>query len=105
MIKQIITPSRVKIGCTYRVQSTSPLSFKTKHTMLRSPINLRRLDLVKTRISPEFIDGLNTSTYFIGKGIILFTMFYCSMNWAYYRGMRKDLEKENEKKNEKKDKK
>ncbi len=31
-------------------------------------------------------------TYYFGKSIILFTLFYCSMNWRYYRGTRKDLE-------------
>jgi hypothetical protein len=67
------------------------------------PIVTRRM--VRSFVIPDVVESLNTSSYFIGKGIILFTMFYCSMNWAYYRGMRKDLEKENEKKNEKKDKK
>lgn len=62
--------------------------------------------LVMTRVSPDIVDSLNTGAYFVGKGIILFTMFYCSMNWVYYRGLRIDAEKMegNEKKNKKKDK-
>jgi len=67
-----------------------------------SPVPKRHL--VMTRVSPDIVDSLNTGAYFVGKGIILFTMFYCSMNWVYYRGMRIDAEKEDEKKNKKKDK-
>ena len=33
-----------------------------------------------------------TTSYFIGKGIILFTMFYCTMNWWYYKRMQEDDE-------------
>ncbi len=51
-------------------------------------------------VSPDMLDTLNTSVYFVGKGIFLFTIFYCSMNWVYYRGMRKDLEKYAEQKKE-----
>ena len=32
-------------------------------------------------------------TYYVGKSIVLFTIFYCSMNWFYYRNTRKDIEK------------
>jgi hypothetical protein len=100
MIKHITTISRAKI---------TSYNFKSPRPMI-SPIfiqksNIKRADLVKTRLSSEIISSINTSSYIIGKGIILFTMFYCSMNWIFYRGMRIDLEKEEERKNEKKDKK
>lgn len=32
------------------------------------------------------------SSYLIGKGIILFTFFYTTMNWWIYRKQRKDSE-------------
>lgn len=41
-------------------------------------------------------------SYLVGKGIILYTMFYCSLNWLYYREQRKKIEKEDEKDNNKK---
>lgn len=28
-----------------------------------------------------------------GQGIVYFTMFYCSMNWLFYRNLRKDAER------------
>jgi hypothetical protein len=31
-------------------------------------------------------------TYFTGKTIILFTMFYCSLQWAQYRFLREQQE-------------
>lgn len=38
----------------------------------------------------EVLENLLTpTTYYVGKGIILFTMFYCTLNWAHYRNLRK----------------
>jgi hypothetical protein len=45
------------------------------------------------------VDSLVNSSYFVGKSIILFTMFYCTLNWAHYRSLRKEIEKEDENKN------
>lgn len=33
-------------------------------------------------------------SYYVGKGIVLFTMFYCGMNWYHYRDLRKRMEEE-----------
>lgn len=33
------------------------------------------------------------SSYIVGKGIILFTLYYCTMNWWYYRRTAEDIEK------------
>ena len=61
-----------------------------------------RKTLVLTKDSSSFVanvatDMLDASTYIVGKGIILFTMFYCSMNWWFYKRMREDIEKKNKK--------
>lgn len=37
---------------------------------------------------PEWANGLET----VGHGIVYFTMFYCSMNWWYYRRTREEAE-------------
>jgi len=50
--------------------------------------------LVKVKALP--ID-LDFSSYIVGKGIILFTMSYCAMNWYFYRRTREDLEEKNKK--------
>jgi cbb3-type cytochrome oxidase subunit 3 len=39
----------------------------------------------------SYIDPVQAS-YFTGKGIILFTMFYCTANWWMYRRYREDCE-------------
>ena len=104
MIKHITTISRANIT-SYNFKSIGLRSRPMLSPTLIQKSNIKRASLVKTRLSPDLIDSINTSSYIIGKGIILFTMFYCSMNWIFYRGMRIDLEKEEEKKNEKKDKK
>lgn len=38
----------------------------------------------------------------IGNMIILYTAIYCSLNWSFYRGIRKQIEKNNKKNNNKK---
>lgn len=44
--------------------------------------------------------GLNVMdvTSLIGHSITYFTMFYCGLNWYYYRTIRKEQEKNNKKK-------
>lgn len=39
-------------------------------------------------VSTSFIE----TTYYVGKYITLFTMFYTSLNWMMYRNARKDYE-------------
>lgn len=50
----------------------------------------------------ESVNDLANSAHLASKGVILFTMFYCSMNWMHYRRMREDSERcDQEKKNKK----
>ena len=54
-------------------------------------------------------DVLTTGSYYVGKSIILFTMFYTGLNYFHYKSLREEAEKkqgeegkknkENEKKN------
>ena len=37
-----------------------------------------------------------TASYYIGKSIIMFTMFYCTLNWMHYRSIRKRYEEDDE---------
>ena len=36
--------------------------------------------------------NIEESSYYVGKSIILFTMFYCTLNWSFYRDLRKRME-------------
>lgn len=36
---------------------------------------------------------LEFSSYIVGKGVILFTLYYCTMNWWYYRRTGEDKKK------------
>lgn len=43
------------------------------------------------------LHDVNSLTYFVGKGITLFTMFYCSLNWWYYRSLQdRDRQKDDD---------
>lgn len=55
---------------------------------------------IQVRAIPQDIE---TISYFVGKSVILFTMFYCTLNWHYYRTQRKQQEKHDNKDNNKKD--
>lgn len=78
---------------------------RPQHVVRKSVMMPTRKPDVRMRVSPDMLDTLNVTSYFVGKGIILFTMFYCTMNWAYYRGIRKDMEKAKEDDTNKKNKK
>lgn len=39
----------------------------------------------------------NEVTYYTGKTIILFTMFYCGLNWTHYRYLRKKDDEDKDK--------
>lgn len=78
---------------TYR----QPKSITPRRVQLqKAPIATRKQVINHSQLS------LNDMTYFMGKSIILYTMFYCTLNWAFYRNVRKDIEShEEENKNKK----
>lgn len=43
-------------------------------------------------------DFVLTSLHNAGESVVLFTMFYCSMNWWYYKRLNDDIEKSKKKK-------
>lgn len=51
----------------------------------------------------EATNGIVEASYYIGKGIILFTMFYTGLNYFYYKSLRDDAQNQHDKKNEKND--
>ena len=68
-------------------------------TVVCRPVVAPRRFIVQQKqrvVVPPAKVSVEDASYYIGKSIILFTMFYCSMNWVYYRGMRKELEKESD---------
>jgi hypothetical protein len=72
-----------------KVYTCKPISLTYKSTILDST---KRRSHVSLQSLP-----IDTVSYFIGKSIILFTLFYCTLNWSYYRRLRKDHEDDNPK--------
>jgi hypothetical protein len=60
-----------------------------KRPLMRKPPR----ELVKVRAM-----NIEDTSYYIGKSIILFTMFYCTLNWSFYRDLRKRMEDDDDKK-------
>lgn len=54
-------------------------------------MHTRPIVIKPVRVSAH--DMVETS-YYVGKGITLFTMFYCTMNWWFYKRLREDQEDE-----------
>lgn len=48
------------------------------------------------RVTP-YEAGLIQASYIGGKSVILFTMFYCGLNWFHYRNMRITQDQEDDK--------
>jgi hypothetical protein len=61
--------------------------------LLRHPIVVKRNLTTKA-----FPIDLDFSSYIIGKGIIVFTLTYCSLNWYFYKRTREDIDDNNKKK-------
>ena len=62
----------------------------------------------KTHTRPKAIGGfdwdiINFEAYLLGKGIVTFTMIYCSMNWFMYRQEQKQNENKDDCDGENKD--
>lgn len=47
------------------------------------------------KASFQDIATFQTVSYFVGKSVILFTMFYCSLNWWFYKTEREKEEEKN----------
>lgn len=81
----VLLPQTPRIQSNYRHRQY----YHQRHQPLVAPT--RRIGTTidqrtKAGVVPESIEWL-------GQGIVYFTMFYCSINWFYYRNLRKDLEK------------
>jgi hypothetical protein len=59
---------------------------------------------VAHKVATQAMSGMdfNTISYFTGKSIILFTLFYCSLNWLHYRDLRKRFDDDENDENKKK---
>lgn len=62
----------------------------------------RRVSTLPRRVKPVIytrdlkvnaIGDITDITYYVGKGIILFTFFYTSLNYFHYKKLREDQEK------------
>jgi hypothetical protein len=40
------------------------------------------------------IHDLEYASYYVGKSVVLFTMFYCTLNWWHYKQMNDEQEKD-----------
>jgi len=64
-------------------------SFHRVNTFVQS----RKCIVVKRNIQAKsFPIDLEYSSYIIGKGIIVFTFTYCTLNWLFYKRMHEDIE-------------
>jgi hypothetical protein len=68
------------------------------YTISKNPIIVKNPITLECKSSMnDIVDTIRFNTYIITKGVLLFTFFYCSMNWWFYRQMRKDNEDDDNK--------
>lgn len=79
------------LPATRRIPRSACLSARPIRPVIRVPP--RRVPHAPPGASAA--ETVDTVSYLVGKSIILFTMFYCTLNWAHYRDLRKrDQDKE-----------
>lgn len=67
-----------------------------KHILKKYIVQHTYRDRIKYQLPLSSLNdfaSVESITYFMGKSITLFTMFYCSLNWWYYKSIRKEHEK------------
>jgi len=57
-----------------KVKTTVPRYLNVRPRVIVPKVTLAEAQLVET-------------SYLVGKGITLFTMFYCTLNWLFYRDL------------------
>lgn len=67
--------------------------FTIKPTIQRSPSRIAPKIHVRKPVVITKAAAIEEVSYYVGKGIILFTMFYCTMNWYHYKTLREKHEK------------
>lgn len=73
-------------------------SYTPRITTIQSRQLLRRPIVLKINsITKALPIDLEFSSYIIGKGIIVFTLTYCTLNWYLYKRTREDMKKRDKK--------
>jgi hypothetical protein len=92
MTMTMTMPMTMTMTMPMTMTMTMPMPIPVRH--LNFPIiHYRRQQRVNAGLL-ESVDGFATTMHIAAKGIILFTLFYSSMNWWYYKRTREDYEKE-----------
>ena len=77
------------------LKNTLSLSLKSKKVDMFTP-NKLRTNVSAFRRKPLKVVNSNTPPYeLVSHGIVYFTIFYCTMNWNYYRNIRLKAERKN----------
>lgn len=71
-----------KLWRTTRLTTKWPRTSQKHHLY---PYNIQHKSPLIVKPCKASIQDIQTVTYFVGKGIILFTMFYCTLNWWFYK--------------------
>ena len=90
----------VLMNNTCQKQFIRPLYYR--HTIsLRVPCkNNTSLLVSKAMIDNNILNSLNdfsNDAHIVAKSIILYTLFYCTLNWMHYKRIREESEKKNKK--------
>jgi hypothetical protein len=55
-------------------------TYKVKHTRQNVAVHA------------DFLQDVQNTSYYVGKGIVLFTMFYTGLNYFHYKQLREDMD-------------
>ncbi len=72
----------------YRTTVTKPLARQGRANTVMRKVSAKPPTTIQRAINSDIV----TTSYFVGKGITLFTFFYTSLNWWMYKQQRKEIE-------------
>ena len=100
MMSKSVTPSPLYLTSTRSVcrmiQCVPYKKHQHKQNKYQRDIKTYPKTHIKTQASLlSDLDTIATTAHFTAKGVILFTMFYCSLNYMYYRKINKEIDERN----------
>ena len=85
MIKSNLKPRQINATSSRFLHKKPPYPCLHKRIVICKDSNL------------EMLTNVSTSFHFVGKGIILFTLFYSSLNWWHYKRINDEINNNNKK--------
>lgn len=79
----------------HRARANHQVCFTKNGSATVSPHSSQSRTQIVARLGMDdsFVRSLDHGSYLLGKSIVLFVFFYCSLNWMHYKRINDDIKK------------